>query len=454
MTSVLISAAHKSSGKTILSIGISAALSHRGMQVQTFKKGPDYIDPLWLSRASKRNCYNLDFWTQTEEEIVSLFERHARDAAIGIIEANKGLYDGLSEDGHDSSAALAKLLKVPVILTLDTRGTIRGVAPLILGYQQFDPGVKIAGVILNLVGGDRHAAKLTTAIERYTDVPVLGAVHRNRKLELVERYLGLMPSNEDPLADRHIADISRVVEDQVNLDEVAAIADSALAPESTTGEPPGRVRDYGLRIAFARDAAFGFYYADDVDTFSRLGVQLLPFDTLHDRRLPQADALFIGGGFPEKSMHQLSANAQMLRAVREAIENGMPAYAECGGLMYLCNSIRADSEKCAMAGVIDADCEMHEKPAGRGYTMLQKNTRHPWSGTSRQAVPGHEFHYSTLENLAGGYDYSYAVKRGFGIDGKNDGIRYKNLLACYTHQRNTERNQWIPDFLNFIKSCA
>lgn len=454
MASVLISAAHKSSGKTILSIGISAALSGRGMRVQSFKKGPDYIDPLWLSRASKHSCYNLDFWAQTEEEIVSLFEKRMRDAAIGIIEANKGLYDGLSEEGHDSSAALAKLLKVPVILTLDTRGTIRGVAPLILGYQKFDPGVKIAGVILNLVGGDRHAAKLTAAIERYTDVPVLGVVHRNRKLELVERYLGLMPSNEDPLADKHIADISRAVEDQVNLDQVMAIADSALAHESTTDDSPGHIQDYGLRIAFARDEAFGFYYADDLDTFSRLGVQLLPFDTLHDSRLPEADALFIGGGFPEKNMHRLSANTHMLRAVREAIENGMPAYAECGGLMYLCNSIRVDSEKCAMAGVIDADCEMHEKPAGRGYTMLQKNTRHLWTGTSRQAVPGHEFHYSTLANLAEDYDYSFEVKRGFGIDGKNDGLRYKNLLACYTHQRNTERNQWIPDFLNFIKSCT
>ena len=452
MASVLISAAHKSSGKTILSIGISAALSHRGMRVQTFKKGPDYIDTMWLSRASKRSCYNLDFWTQTKGEIVSLFEKRTRDAAMCIIEGNKGLYDGLSEDGRDNSAAMAKLLKVPVILTLDTRGTIRGVAPLILGYQQFDPAVKIAGVILNLVGGDRHAAKLTAAIERYTDVPVLGIVHRHRKLELVERYLGLMPSNEDPLADEHMADISRAVEDQVNLDHVAAIADSALVPESAADKPPGHIEDYGLRIAFARDEAFGFYYADDLDTFSRLGVQLLPFDTLRDSRLPEADALFIGGGFPEKNMHRLSANAHMLRAVREAIENGMPAYAECGGLMYLCNSIRVDSEKCAMAGVIDADCEMHEKPAGRGYTTLQKNPRHLWSGPSRQSLPGHEFHYSTLTNLAEGYDYSFEVQRGFGIDGKNDGIRYKNLLACYTHQRSTERNPWIPDFLNFIKS--
>ena len=453
MTAVLISAARKSSGKTILSIGISAALRSRGMQVQTFKKGPDYIDPMWLSKASKRNCYNLDFWTQTEGEIISMFEKQTRDSTIALIEGNKGLHDGLNEDGHDSNAALAKLLKTPVILTLDTRGTIRGVAPLVLGYQQFDPDVKVAGIILNLVGGDRHAVKLTNMIERYTDIPVLGTVYRNKKLALVERYLGLQPSNEDQLADQHIAEISKIVEDQVDLDHVVTIANTVLPLTSTADGSSEEIQNYGLRIAYARDEAFGFYYADDLDTFSRLGVKMLPFNTLHDSRLPEADALFIGGGFPEKNMRELSGNASMMQAVRDAINKGIPAYAECGGLMYLCNSIHFDSEKCAMVGIINADCEMHEKPAGRGYTMLQKNSRHPWSGSPRQAIPGHEFHYSTLTNMTGCYDYSFEVRRGFGMNGKNDGIRYKNLLACYAHQRNTKRNQWIPDFLNFIKTC-
>ncbi len=454
MTSVLISAAHKSSGKTVLSIGLSAALHRRGMRVQTFKKGPDYIDPMWLSKASAHNCYNLDFWTQTEEEIVSLFNMQARQASIAIIEGNKGLYDGLNEDGRDSNAALAKLLKTPVILTLDTRGTIRGVAPLVLGYQQFDPDVEIAGIILNMVGGDRHAGKLTNVIERYTDIPVLGTVHRNKKLELMERYLGLKPSNEDQLADQHVMEISKVVEEQVDLDHVLTVANTRLPVTSSEDEPREDLQNYGLSIAYARDEAFGFYYADDLDTFARLGVELLPFDTLNDNRLPEADALFIGGGFPEKNMHALSANSSMMQAIRDVINQGTPTYAECGGLMYLCNSIRFDDEKCAMVGIIDADCEMHEKPAGRGYTMLQKNSRHPWSCAPRQATPGHEFHYSRLTNMADGYDYSFDVKRGFGVDGHNDGICYKNLLACYTHQRNTKRNPWIPDFLNFIKSCA
>ena len=452
MAHVLISAAHKSSGKTVLSAGICAALHDKGLMVQTFKKGPDYIDPMWLSRASHRNCYNLDFWTQTEREIISMFAKQVDGADIGVVEANKGLHDGLSEDGRDSNAALARLLKAPVVLILDTRGTIRGVAPLVLGYQQFDPEIKIAGVILNFVGGDRHAAKLIRVMENYTDVPVVGTVYRNDELELVERYLGLKPSNEDLRAGRHIEKISKVVAEQVNLDRIEQIANSA--PPVPNVEAPALVMsNCRLRIAYARDEAFGFYYADDLDTFSQLGVEMVPFDVLHDTDLPEADALFLGGGFPEMNMHKLAANVSMKRAVREAVERGMPAYAECGGLMYLCNSIKFKAVQCEMAGVIDADCEMHEKPIGRGYTVLQKRPQHLWSGNIEHPVPGHEFHYSTLRDLAG-YEYSYEVQRGFGVDGQFDGLRYKNLLACYSHQRNTQRNQWIPDFIEFIKSCS
>jgi cobyrinic acid a,c-diamide synthase len=176
---LLLSAAHKSSGKTVLSLGICAALRAQGYTIQSFKKGPDYIDPMWLAKATQRSCYNLDFWTQSENEIKSTLSANNQDADISIIEGNKGLHDGLAADGSNSNAALAKLINAPVILVLDTRGTIRGVAPLLLGYQQFDPEVNIAGVILNFVGGERHAAKLRAVIERYTDIPILGMVQRS-----------------------------------------------------------------------------------------------------------------------------------------------------------------------------------------------------------------------------------------------------------------------------------
>lgn len=228
MPHLMISAAHKSSGKTTVSIGLCAALARLGRVVQAFKKGPDYIDPLWLGRASGRACYNLDFHTMGREEIVSLFARHMADADIGLIEGNKGLYDGLDLDGSNSNAALAALLGTPVVLVLDTRGMTRGVAPLILGYQAFDPNIRIAGVILNNVGGPRHESKLRRVIEHYTDVRVVGAVPRNEKVEIVERHLGLMPSNEAEAARQRIDAIADHVGGSVELDRLLEIALSLI----------------------------------------------------------------------------------------------------------------------------------------------------------------------------------------------------------------------------------
>ncbi len=450
MAHFLLSAANKSSGKTVLSIGISAALRQRGMKVQTFKKGPDYIDPMWLAKATHRKCYNLDFWTQSANEIKSTLCTNSQDADISIIEGNKGLHDGLAADGSNSNAALAKLIQAPVVLVLDTRGTIRGVAPLLLGYQQFDPAVNIAGVILNFVGGERHAAKLRTVIERYTDIPILGMVQRSAELELVERYLGLMPSNEDNYAETKVCRIANIIAEQVDLDELISIANSTSPIQVNTNQETAK--RYDLKIAYAKDEAFGFYYADDLDAFQNHGAQLIPFDTLHDHALPEADALFIGGGFPEKRLQELSANTKMKQAIHNAIENNMPVYAECGGLMYLSNSIQYQDQNAQMVGIINGDCEMHEKPIGRGYTLLNSTPNHPWEVNHNNEIPGHEFHYSKLTNFSTDINYAYQVNRGFGVDGDNDGILYKNLIACYAHQRNTQQNQWILNFLEFVKS--
>ena len=331
MAHFLISAANKSSGKTVLSIGISAALHQQGLNVQSFKKGPDYIDPMWLAKATDRNCYNLDFWTQSEDEIKATLSTHSQDVDISVIEGNKGLHDGLAADGSNSNAALAKLIQSPVILVLDTRGTIRGVAPLLIGYQQFDPAVNIAGVILNFVGGERHAAKLTAVIERYTNIPILGMVQRSAELELVERYLGLMPSNEDNYADSKISRMAEIIAKQVDLEKITAIANTAKIFQVEKSQKFDQ--QFNLTIAYAKDEAFGFYYADDLDRFRQYGARLIPFDTLHDQTLPDTDALFIGGGFPEKRMQELAANSGMKQAILNAIENGMPTYAECGGVM-------------------------------------------------------------------------------------------------------------------------
>ncbi|MFP5350406.1 MAG: cobyrinate a,c-diamide synthase [Gammaproteobacteria bacterium] len=456
MKRILISAAHKSSGKTTITIGLCAALRARGLAVQPFKKGPDYIDPMWLSAASGRDCDNLDFYLMGHDEITATFARRMHGADIGIIEGNKGLYDGLDLDGSNSNAALARLLDSPVVLVIDARGMTRGIAPLILGYQAFEPGVRIAGVILNQLGGSRHESKLRAVIEHYTDVPVMGAVHHDDRLGIVERHLGLMPSNEVNEAQTRIAAIAEVVARSIDLDrllQIAAAAPALVQPpvRSTIASPPSRPDR--IRLAIARDAAFGFYYPGDLEALRAAGAELVPFDTLRDARLPTADALFIGGGFPETQMERLAANRALRRDIHDAIERGMPAYAECGGLMYLSRSLRWGERRCEMVGVIPADTVMHDRPMGRGYVRLRETGRGPWPSSTGVEVRAHEFHYSSLENIDPNLEYAYEVLRGSGVDGRHDGIVYNNLLACYAHMRHLASNPWAERFVRFINQC-
>ena len=449
MSRLLISAAHKSSGKTTVTLGLCAAVAARAVSVQPFKKGPDYIDPMWLGQAAGRPCHNLDFYTMSPAEILTSVGHYAQDAGLALIEGNKGLYDGLDLDGSNSNAALAKLLQAPVILVLDARGMTRGIAPLILGYQAFDPDIQIAGVILNQLGGSRHEAKLRAVIEHYTDVPVLGGVHRDPALVIDERHLGLIPSNEASATAEQIDVIHTRINEQVDIDQLLALAGSSPLdfnpPQSPVpaGEP--------VRIGIARDAAFGFYYPDDLVAMERAGAILVPFNTLHDAALPDVDGLFIGGGFPESCMAELEANRPLRENIRMAIEQGLPTYAECGGLMYLSRSLSWQEQRYAMVGVIPADTRMHEKPQGRGYVRLRERPSARWpGGPATDVIAAHEFHYSALVNLDQPVEYAYEVVRGTGIDGHNDGLMRYNMLACYSHMRDTSQHHWARRFVDFV----
>lgn len=450
MSHLMISAAHKSSGKTTITIGLCAALSSEGLTVQPFKKGPDYIDPLWLSQAAGNTCYNLDYYTMERDEITALFREKMRYADIGIIEGNKGLYDGLDLEGANSNAALAAQLQAPVALVLDTRGMTRGIAPLILGYQAFDSDITIAGVILNNVGGSRHESKLRRVIEHYTDVRVVGAVPRNPDLEIVERHLGLMPSNEAEAAQERIDVIKEHV--RTNVDTQALLTLANREKHEKILRPTGGNRKPELRIGYAKDAAFGFYYPDDLQALEDEGAEMVPFDTLEGSELPDVDALFIGGGFPETSMEKLAGNEKIRESVKQFIEQGGPAYAECGGLMYLCRSLSWEGKQCEMVGIIPADVKMHQKPQGRGYVRLCETDAHPWPQATGQGkvILAHEFHYSGLENLPQDIEYAYSMERGYGVDGKHDGIIYKNLLASYSHMRNVGSNHWARRFIAHV----
>jgi cobyrinic acid a,c-diamide synthase len=449
----LVSAAHKSSGKTTLSVGLTAALRHRGLSVQAFKKGPDYIDPLWLALASGRPCRNLDFYLASRDEVAAAFARHGAGADACLIEGNKGLYDGLDLDGSSSNAALAKLLGVPVVLVIDARGMTRGIAPLILGYQAFDREVGFAGVILNRLGGSRHESKLRAVIEHYTGVPVLGAVHEDPLIGIYERHLGLVPANETESAAARIEAIRAAVERQVDVDGLLMATRGAARPAPVASGRALRAKD--IRIGIARDRAFGFYYAGDLEALEDEGAELVPFDTLRDARLPQVDALFIGGGFPECFARELEANASLRAEIRDRAARGMPMYAECGGLMYLARSIEWRGERRQMVGAIGADVLMHDRPTGRGYVRLEAQAGHPWGFTAGGEIRAHEFHYSSLEGLEVGTRYAYRVRRGHGIDGERDGIVAGNILASYTHLRAVGGCDWPRRFAAYVREhCA
>jgi cobyrinic acid a,c-diamide synthase len=435
----------------MVSIGLCAAFKSRGHVVQPFKKGPDYIDPMWLSLAAGHACRNLDLYLTDSVDVVDTFTRHASE--VNLVEGNKGLYDGLSLDGSNSNAALAKLLDLPVFLVIDARGMTRGIAPLILGYQAFDKDIQIAGVILNKLGGSRHESKLREVIEHYTDVPVVGAIQYDERLSIIERHLGLMPSNESIAASAKVKQIGDAIAEQVDLDKLLVL--SKKEQLSVSGRPnvcPPAVGDK-VRIGIARDRAFGFYYADDLDALEAAGATLVSFDTLNDAHLPDVDALYIGGGFPEACAIELEANTTLRSEIKQVIDKGMPVYAECGGMMYLSRSISFQGRTYEMVGAIPGDVKMHAKPVGRGYVHLKENTEHPWPHPNSpiKQIRAHEFHYSSLENLPPDSHFAYQVERGHGITGQRDGLILNNLLASYTHLRAIGSCNWASRFVKFIQ---
>ncbi len=456
MACIYIAAAHKSSGKTTVSVGLCAALTALDHIVQPFKKGPDYIDPIWLSQATGRDCYNLDFNTQDSEQLRATVAARTADADIAIIEGNKGLFDGMDVHGADSNAALAGLLQAPVILVIDTRGMTRGIAPLVSGYRAFDASVNIAGVILNQVGGPRHEAKLRAALEEYTDVPVVGVLNKESHVIIEERHLGLVPGNETDHAPRTIERIRAAVAAGVDLERIIAIAGQApaLPPPPAQAEVPRAVT---VRIGIPRDAAFGFYYPDDLEQMRRAGAELVFFDALRDRALPEVDGLFIGGGFPETQMQALAANKFLRRDVLRFVAEDGPVYAECGGLMYLARRLSWHGRQYEMVGALPLDVAMQSRPVGRGYVSLTETGRSPWGSVladGADVIRAHEFHYSRIENFDAPAVFAYRVQRGVGIDGEFDGLIHRNVVASYAHLRSVHPVCWAQRFVAFVGRCA
>lgn len=464
MPRLLVSAAHKSSGKTTFTVGLAAALARLGRRVQCFKKGPDYIDPLWHRRASGRPSYNLDFNTQTPEEIAALVAAREPGMDLALIEGNKGLHDGVDLEGGDSTAALAKLLRAPVVLVIDAAGMTRGIAPLLLGYRAFDPAVDVAGVVLNRVATARQEGKLVAAVERYTDVPVLGAIGRHEGLLVEERHLGLTTPQETDDVERIVARLAETVALGVDLPRLEAVAETRgpaaerARPIVVAGGRAATPADAPV-IAVARDAAFCFYYQDDLEALEKAGARLAFFSTLEAARLPDCDGLFVGGGFPESRIAALAANAGLRADVAEKGRAGLPIYAECGGLMYLSRKIVWNGVEGEMVGLVPGDAVVHDRPQGRGLVLLEETPAMPWpdaaaiaEGGAPRRVRAHEFHYARLENLAPGLSYAWKVRRGEGITGADDGVVIANTVASFAHLRDTSRLDWARRFVAFVRA--
>ncbi len=441
---IIISAAHGRSGKTTVSIGLAAALAKRGLKVQPFKKGPDYIDPSWLTAAAGNYCRNLDLFMMGQDGVRNTFIAASRSADISVIEGNKGLYDSIDIEGVNSTANIARILNSPVILVIDSARMTRSIAALVNGYKNFEPDINITGVILNNVSGSRHEAKLRTALERYCQIEVLGCLPRSSQLNIPERHLGLIPQKEDSELIPAIENISNIVETNVNIDRIIEIAKDVAKLSSPVSSPKPQASKSDVKIGVPLDRAFSFYYLENFDALRNAGAEIAFFDTINDKNLPDVDGLYIGGGFPEMFMNEIEANASLRRGIHAAIEAGMPVYAECGGLMYLSRSISWNGDVKKMVAVLPCDIEMTKRVQAHGYTILMK--------ADGEELRGHEFHYSRVRNL-GDVKFLYKVIRGKGIDGKNDGIIYKNVIASYAHLHAIGSPQWAEEFVELIREA-
>ena len=438
---LIIAALRGGSGKTIVSIGIIAALRGQGHTVAPFKKGPDYIDAGWLALAAGRPCYNLDTFLLDADLIRRSFCIHAPPFDVALIEGNRGLYDGIDLDGATSTAELAKLLKAPVVMCVDCTKTTRTMAAVISGCVQFEPGVSIRGVILNRVAGSRHESILRRSIEHYSGVPVIGAVPKLGRQIFPERHMGLVPTPEHGWAADSIQSIGRIAARHIDLEALARIAREATPMGDTCSSSeldrptagPEKDRPASARIGILRDSAFQFYYPENIVALQAAGAQIVFVSPLREDTLPDVDALYIGGGFPETHAQELSANTGFSRRVRELVERGFPVYAECGGLMYLGEELVLEGKSFPMAGVLPLSFGLFKRPQGHGYTVVTVEGENPYYPVGTE-VRGHEFHYSRVLRWSGSEsDFVFKMRRGAGIHGDRDGIVHKNVLATYTH---------------------
>jgi cobyrinic acid a,c-diamide synthase len=424
------------------------SLSRKGLRVQGFKVGPDFIDPSYHTAVTDRKSRNLDAWMLSRRRILDLFHQNTIDCDIAIVEGVMGLYDGLSgTDARGSTAELAKLLRSPVILVVDVWGMARSAAAVVEGCKALDRGVNIAGVILNRVAGEKHAEMCRDAIESITSVPVLGALPKNPDAALPERHLGLVPTVGRADLARTLTKVSEFVKANVDLERVVEV--SKTAPSLTPAPSGTKERSKRVRVGIAYDESFNFYYQDALDTLTKMGVELVQFSPVHDKRLPERiDGLYLGGGFPEVLSKELEDNRGMRSSVKMMAEGGLPIYAECGGLMYLTRSItNFDGRRRSMAGVLDCETVMTKLTLNYTDAVVVRDNMIAKAGSS---IKGHEFHFSRLEGVPKDARFAYRMERGSGIKSGKDGWMEYSVLAQYMHTHLAASPRYAS---NLVETC-
>lgn len=428
---LVIAGTHSGVGKTSIVLGILGALRNRGVRVQGFKVGPDFIDPMYHREVTGAPSYNLDAWLMGQDGVRRAFTRVAPADGVAIIEGVMGMFDGRATGPDGSTAEVAAIVRSPVLLVIDVGGMSRSAAALVQGYARFDPDVRVAGVVLNRVGGPRHYQLVRTAIEEQAGVVVWGYLPWNDTLVLPERHLGLVPVGEDAAFQRVCAELGAAAERTIDLAAIIAAAHSVPALEVSTVEAPG-ASAIRARIGVARDAAFNFYYDANLQWLRQGGAEVVEFSPLEDPELPtDVDALYLGGGFPEVFAKGLSRNVSFISSLRRAHQAGMPIYAECGGLMYLVEAIQdAAGARYAMVGLLPGICRLTDRLQNFGYKEVL-SLRDSLLGEAGMRTRGHEFHYSIWEGRPA--DSSLYQTRSSHGDESAEGYSVKNLTASYVH---------------------
>ncbi len=446
------------SGKTIVSLGITTAWTKKGYKVSCFKKGPDYIDAGWLSYAAGIPCYNLDTYLCSEDKVENSFITHSTGSDVAVVEGNRGLFDAIDTEGKTCTAELAKFLNLPVLLVVDCTKSTRTIAALVMGCMAFDPELNIMGVILNRVAGKRHEGKVMRSIEKFCKIPVLGSIPKLKGDQFPERHMGLVTCEEHVRSKECMDTFSRIAEENINLNEIFNICNKisskthkeqpTTTPLPVNQEPETQYSTTdGPTIGIIKDSAFQFYYPDNIEALIEKGARIEYISPLSQTTIPDLDAVYMGGGFPETHAPELAANNDFKTALKELAQKGVPIYAECGGFIFLGKSIEIGQKVYPMADILPVLFGLSKRPVGHGYTSVKVVSENPFYKKG-EIIRGHEFRYSTILDIDfQPHEMAFKMERGKGIIDKLDGFCKNNIFATYTHIHTLTTPLWAEGLL-------